>query len=150
MTRHRATWTLALAVVSGCPAAAVAQNSVSSALEIDATRRSLSTYRAAFIEVDSLFAVPSQAPPALTARARPHARQGLLAQLIQSSRVTGAVDTIRIRASDPEIRGRTATISVTVGGTARGGRRFYETVAYVFEFDGTRWQLRSRVQLGVS
>ena len=149
MTTRLSGWAIALVVHAALPARAVAQPSVSSSLEITAAQRILASYRPAFVAVDSLFAVPGQAPQASTNRARPHVRQELFTDLIQS-KVAGAADTVRIRASDPEIRGNTATITVTVDGTARDGRRFYETVEYVFHFDGRRWQLRSGVQLGIS
>lgn len=147
---QRALWTTIFAVIVGYPETGVAQQSATSSMEMTAARSTLSPYRATHVVVDSLFAMPGQAPPAMTARARPAARQRHMADALRPQPASGAADTLRIRASDPQIRGRTATVTVTVDGRASGGRPFYETVAYEFEYDGTRWQLRSRTQLGIS
>ena len=65
--------------------------------------------------------------------------------------VRGGADTLRVRASEPEIRSDTATISVTVDGRMGGrDRHFYETVAVVLHREELRWVVRTRTQLGVS
>ncbi|HSQ03931.1 MAG TPA: hypothetical protein VLN59_07850 [Burkholderiales bacterium] len=88
----------------------------------------------------------------MTARVRPAQRHRSVIDSLNSLAMRGGTDTLRVRASDPQIRGETATISVTVDGrvSASSKRHFYETVAFVLRRDGTRWVIRSRTQIGVS
>lgn len=135
------------------PAAAPMPQSPASTIELIAVRGLLAPYRPGLLTIDSIFAHPDQAPPGMTTSIRPAPRQQLLIESLQSLVTRGGHDTLRVRASEPHIRGRTATISVTVDGRLATGRdrsRFYETVAFVLERDGARWLIRSRTQLGVS
>jgi hypothetical protein len=88
----------------------------------------------------------------MTPRVRPAPRQRDLIDSLQSMTVRGGADTLRVRASDPRIRGEIATISVTVDGRVGGDRdrHFYETIAFVLHREELRWVVRRRVQLGVS
>ena len=103
--------------------------------------------------VDTLFAQPGQAPPAMTLVRRPAARHRALVDSIDRPRMTTGRDTLYVRASAPRFDESAATISVTVSGRQQGeGRRgnFYETVRFALRRDGTRWVVVQREQLGIS
>ncbi len=121
-------------------------------IELIAVRSVLGPYRFGVVIVEPTFAHPDQAPPAMTQQVRPAIRQRALADSLQLSVSPGRRDTFHVRASEPRIRGREATISVTVSRDARRGRRdrFYETVAFVLEHTGSRWIVRERTQLGIT
>ena len=141
---------VSLAIVG--PFAASAQGPAST-VELAAIRAALVSYRPGRLTIDSVFARPDQAPPAMTLRIRPASRQRTLVDSTQSLQVRGRTDTLRVRASEPLIRGDTATISVTVDGRlaeARPSKRFYETVQFVLVRGGVRWVIFTRTQLGVS
>lgn len=122
------------------------------AIELVAVRALLGSYRPNVLSVDSLFAVPGQAPPSMTSTARPSNRHRALFDSLRPHVTQSGGYTLRVRASNPVIRGSRATISVTVDGVRPVGRRggFYETVEFTLERRGATWVIRDRVQLGVS
>lgn len=122
------------------------------AVELGAIRSVLVSYRPAVLTLDPQYARPGQAPPGMTGRLRPAARQRALSDSLRRDVVAGGGDTLRVRASEPVLEGSTATISVTVDGRLAGGHHgaFYETVVFEFAHDGTAWIIRRRTQLGIS
>jgi hypothetical protein len=143
----------ALLAANSAYAQTLSQTNDPAAIELLAVRAILESYKPNSVLVDSIFAVPGHAPPSMTASARPSPRQRALVDSVRTSVGRAGRDTLRVRASDPMIRGSTATISVTVDGVLppghpRGG--FYETVAFTLERRGTTWVIRDRVQLGIS
>jgi hypothetical protein len=138
----------AVALIPGAPN----RQRPESMVEMVAIRALLASYTPGRVIIDSLFAVADQAPPAMTTRARPPARQRLLVDSLVTLQVRGGLDTLHVRASEPQIRGDSATICVTVDSRSVGGGKYrsYETVAFVLQRDGSRWLIRGRTQLGVS
>ena len=142
---------LAAVVVFPSTTAVAVHQDPKSTIELAAIRAVLASYRPGHLTIDSLFALPDQAPPGMTSRVRPGPRQRSLIDSLQPMTVRGGADTLRVRASEPEIRSDTATISVSVDGRMGGrDRHFYETVAFVLHREELRWVVRTRTQLGVS
>lgn len=104
------------------------------------------------LAVDTLFAEPGQAPPAMTLVRRPAVRHRALVDSVDRPRATTGLDTLHVRASAPRFDGSEATISVTVSGRQGGDRKrnFYETIRFVLRRDGARWVVQQRQQLGIS
>jgi hypothetical protein len=138
-------------VVTGCVLHG-RSGSANDALEVEVLAiRSMLGAREETVAVDTLFAQPGQAPPAMTTVRRPARRHRALLDSIAGQRSASTRDPLRVRASAPSFDGATATISVTVDGPgARPGRRFYETVLFVLRRDGGRWVVHERTQLGIS
>ena len=142
---------LASVVVFPSTAALPIHQAPQSTIELTAIRATLTRYRPGQITIDSVFAVPDQAPPPMTSRVRPAPRQRALIDSLQSVAAQGGADTLRVLASEPQIRGDTASICVTVERRSGGLRRhFYETVAFVLHREESRWVVHSRTQLGIS
>jgi len=123
------------------------------AVEVLAVRNVTGQYPFGVLHLDSVFAHPDQAPPAMTGQLRPASRHRALADFIRKDMLRTSRDTLRVRASEPRISGRVATISVTIDGRSAAGHprnRFHETVAFVLYHDGSRWIVRERTQLGIS
>jgi hypothetical protein len=120
------------------------------AVEVAAMRSALTSYRVRSLSVDSAYARPDQAPPAMTKNLRPMSRQRALSDSLRprsSDNVSG--DDVRISASRPVLESDRATISVTVHvRTTRGPS--YETVSFVLRRRGTGWAVQQRTQLGIS
>lgn len=151
--RLRTRAAIAFSVGALAPSHDTSRQSPTSTIELTAVRAALGSRRPGLIIVDSVFARPDQAPPAMTAQIRPGPRQRMLTDSIQSLQVRGGPDTLRVRASEPVLRGDSATISVTIDGRSPGRRitrSFYETVRFVLSRDGARWVIRSRTQLGIT
>jgi hypothetical protein len=137
---------------AGCFRAAVSSSNPALEVELVATRNALSSYHPAVLSVDSVYAQAGHAPPLMTDRGRPARRQRAFNDSLRRDVERVGGDTLRVRASEPMIKGRTATISVTIDGTLAGGRpgAFYETVTFVLDHDGKQWIVRERKQLGIS
>ncbi len=154
--RARALFAIAAVLVSAGACAARSSNADGdSSLEVElaAVRSLLGAYSPGSLTVDSIYARSGEAPPSLTAETRPSDRHHALSDSVRLGVANGGGDTLRVRASAPDIRGRSAAISVTVDGRLANSHRrggFYETVAFVLEKDGSRWVIRERKQLGVS
>ena len=123
------------------------------AVEVAAARDLTGRYRPGSLTVDSAFAAPGQAPPAMTQVVRPAGRHRALVDAVQSDVAPTSLDTLQLRLSEPQITPLGATVFVTIGGRlqighSRGG--FYETVRIVLRRDGQRWVIRDRDQLGIS
>jgi len=145
----------AMLVIAGSCALNRAASSEDAALavEVVAVRSVTGQYALGVLHLDSVFAHPDQAPPAMTGQLRPTSRHRALADSIRKDIVRTSRDTLRVRASEPRISGRVATISVTIDGRLVAGHPrngFYETVALVLYYDGSRWIVRKRTQLGIS
>jgi hypothetical protein len=137
---------------AGCFRAAVSPSNPALEVELVATRTILRSYNPAVLRVDSVYAQAGHAPPSMTDGVRPAGRQRALNDLLQRDIERVGGDTLRVRASEPMINGRTATISVTIDGTLARGRpgAFYETVSFVLAHDGEQWTVRERNQLGIT
>jgi hypothetical protein len=137
---------------AGCFRAAVSPSNPALEVEVVATRNVLRSYHPAVLSVDSVYAQAGHAPPSMTDGVRPARRQRAFNDSLRRDVERIGGDTLRVRASEPMIKGRTATISVTIDGTLGGGRpgRFYETVTFVLDHDGKQWIVRKRNQLGIS
>lgn len=106
----------------------------------------------ALLTLDREYAAAGHAPPPGTGLQRPAERHHALLNSLSQHESVPRGDSLRVRASAPQIRGETAIIHVTVDGRLAGGRAgaFYETVAFVLERTGDRWVVRRRTQLGIS
>ena len=137
---------------ANCVRAAVRPSNPALEIELLAARDVLRSYHPAVLTIDSVYAQADQAPPGMTTRVRPSGRQRAFNDLLRRDIKRLGGDTLRVRASEPVINGRSATISVTIDGTlARGrSRSFYETVSFVLHHDGKQWIVRERNQLGIS
>jgi len=137
---------------AGCFRAAVSPSDPALEVELVATRSVLRSYHPAALSVDSVYAQPGHAPPMMTDRVRPAGRQRAFNDSLRRDVERVGGDTLRVRASEPMVKGRTATISVTIDGTLAGRRpgAYYETVSFVLEHDGKQWIVRERSQLGIS
>lgn len=122
------------------------------AVETLAVRAMVGKFVVAAATVDSLFAQPDQAPPAMTGVSRPAARQRALAEAAREARRDAKGDSLRVRVSNPSFRGDVARISITVDQFSVRARRrgAYETVVFTIARMGDRWVVRERVQLGIS
>ena len=122
------------------------------AIELAAARALLASHQPGVIVVDSVFALPDEAPPRMSSRTRPAERQRLLLDSLRVLETRGSSDTLRVRISEPQIHGDTASISVTIDGrsSGSGNSRFYETVAFLLQREGSRWVVRRRTLLGES
>lgn len=143
---------LAIMPTSGCSRSREIDADPALEVEIVAIRNVLSQYRPSIVTVDQGYVQPGHAPPSGTGQRRPAQRQQTLADSIKQDATDPRGDTLRIRASVPEVRGQTATIHVTVDGRLAGGHpgAFYETVSLALERIGSRWVVRKRTQLGIS
>jgi hypothetical protein len=129
---------------------AVPAQTVSTLPEVVAAHDLASQYPNLPILVDSVYAMPDQAPQGLTADRVPAATIRTLIEALGRRVGPNGLD---IRFSRPVVEGTTATVTVTVDYPFRGrrpGMRGYETVRYVLERRGASWAIRERVQLGIT
>ena len=117
--------------------------------ELVVARDILRTYARHRVLVDSMFAIPEQAPGAASNEIRPHTRTQALSDSVADN--PGA-RTVVLRLSKPRISDAVARITVTVDfpDERQPGRRGYETVDYTLDRRGQSWQVRTRVQLGIT
>ena len=118
--------------------------------ELVVARDILRTYARHRVLVDSMFAIPEQAPGAASTEMRPHTRTQALSDSMADN--LGLARAVVIRLSKPRISGGVARITVTVDfpDERQPGRRGYETVDYTLDSRGQSWQVRTRVQLGIT
>jgi hypothetical protein len=121
-------------------------------VELVATRVILTRYPGALASLDSSYALAGHAPPPMTSVVRPAARQRALADSLRVALRWSPAISLRIRASQPILRGSEARIDVTLDELRRGTERAqnYETVAFVFDWLDGKWTVRERVTLGQS
>ena len=121
-------------------------------VEIIAIRDVLRQYSPALLTIDRGYAEAGHAPPPATGQLRPAERHRALVNTLRGGTLNPRGDSLRVRVSAPQVRGKTATSDVTVDGRLAGGHpgAFYETVALVLERAGERWVVRKRTQLGIS
>ena len=118
--------------------------------ELVVARDILRTYARHRVLVDSMFAIPEQAPGAASSEMRPHTRTQALSDSVAD--IPGLARAVVLRLSKPRISGTVARITVTVDfpDERQPGLRGYETVDYTLESRGQSWQVRTRVQLGIT
>ena len=118
--------------------------------ELVVARDILRTYARHRVLVDSMFAIPEQAPGTPSREMRPHRRTRALSDSIADNRELARAVVLRL--SKPRISGKAARITVTVDfpDKRQPGRRGYETVDYTLDSRGESWQVRTRVQLGIT
>lgn len=143
---------LAVATTSACLGSQRAAPDPDLEVEIVAIRDVLGRYRPAVLTVDDEYVEEGHAPPPGSGQRRPAKRHQALSDSLRRDATNPRGDTLRIRASVPQLRGQSASVHVTVDGRLPGGHRpaFYETVAIVLERVGSRWIVRERTQLGIS
>ena len=118
--------------------------------ELVVARDILRSYARHRVLVDSMFAIPEQAPGSASSEMRPHTRTQALSDSVADN--PGLARAVVLRLSKPRISGRVARITVTVDfpDERQPGRRGYETVDYTLDSRGESWQVRARVQLGIT
>ena len=131
----------------------IAQSSVAVAAlqaELVVARDILRRYARYRVVIDSMFAVPGQAPGFASNEVRPRARTRALSDSLADN--PGSAQTVVLRLSRPLISGGVARITITVDfpGNREPRRRGYETVDYTLDSRGASWQVRTRVQLGIT
>ena len=97
-----------------------------------------------------MFAIPEQAPGTASREMRPPKRTRALSDSIADN--PELAPAVILRLSKPRISGGVARITVTVDfpDERQPGRRGYETVDYTLDSRGKSWQVRTRVQLGIT
>ena len=123
---------------------AVEQSAISGLLSRHAAGR--------IIALDPHFALGGHAPPPMTSKERPAARQDSLRSLIAAQHPSTRSDTLQLHVSEPVFIGEVATISVTVSYVRGPGPRgkFYETMEYDLVKEAGRWVVSRRRSLGIS
>jgi hypothetical protein len=118
--------------------------------ELVVARDILRNYAKHRVVVDSIFAVPEQAPGAASNEVRPHMRTQALNDSVADN--PDSARTVFLRLSRPRINGGVARITATVDfpNDREPGRRGYETVEYTLASLGASWQVRTRIQLGIT
>ena len=100
--------------------------------------------------VDSMYAIPGEAPGSASTEMRPAGRTRMLRDSLAANRDGGKAVTLRL--SKPELAGNRVRITATIeypmvsGPVGRG----YETVEYALELAASAWTISTRVQLGVT
>jgi hypothetical protein len=132
--------------------AAPSQEALVLTAELVVARDILRGYRQFGVVVDSLFAVPEQAPGSSSAELRPPARAAALRDSLRYDSGSMERGTLVLHLSKPRIVDGVARITATVAYPSERarGRRGYETVDYTLDLDGGSWAIRTRVQLGIS
>jgi hypothetical protein len=118
--------------------------------ELVVARDILRTYARHRVLVDSMFAIPDRAPGSASREMRPPGRTRALTDSIADN--PELAQAVVLRLSKPRISGGVARITATVDfpDKRQPGRRGYETVDYTLDSRGESWQVRTRVQLGIT
>ena len=100
--------------------------------------------------IDSMYAMPGQAPGSPTQEMRPAGRTRSLRDSLNVRRAPGEAFIVRL--SKPELRDERVRITATIDfpSQRQPGGRGYETVEYTLEGGSPAWTIRSRVQLGIT
>ena len=100
--------------------------------------------------VDSMYAIPGQAPGSPSEEMRPASRTQMLRDSLNVNRGSGQA--VILRLSKPELVDNWVRITATIDYpmAAQPGRRGYHTVEYTLEGGAPAWTIRTRVQLGVT
>jgi hypothetical protein len=143
---------LGMIAAAGCTKRPAADAAAPLAVELAAARSVLASYRPGAITVDPEYAPPQQAPPSASGKYRPDHRQRAVTEALRTATQEGGGDTLRVRASEPVIEGRSAAISVTVDGSLASGHpgAFYETIQFELQRTDRGWSVHKREQLGIS